>query len=153
MAINLNQFRNVVNSVKAESPLEQMVKLGLKDPSQFDWEAYGKSWLLFSIETNLDKLVNALENIQHLPEQLLFKLAPLAASNLQMLVNRIQTADTLFVKNKTCERLNAYLDLLERLSPEKQDEVNQWAERAAKIRFNRELEENEQAAAQSSGLI
>ena len=118
------EFKKVV----VENPVETMVvSYGIKDPAEYDWEAYNMSWLQYCA--------------------LMFKLIPLAQESLEVMNKRIEQADSLFMARNDAERFNAVLDLINLLEDDKFEEIQAWAKRALDISKEKALAEAEEKLA------
>lgn len=138
------EFKKVV----VQNPVEEMVvSYGIKDPAEYDWEAYNMSWLQYCIHKDVKALANALNNVPNLPEALMFKLIPLAQESLEMMNKRIEQADSLFMARNDAERFNAVLDLINLLDDDKFEEIQSWAKRALDISKEKALAEAEEKLA------
>lgn len=165
MAINYASLKINTNTTVFNDPIQELVKYGLKNPETFDWRSWNTSWLLYSIETDKDSLVQAIEEVPFLPEKLMFQFKELSSGFLEGLNTQIQSmidrlssgkpeqGDSQFNIIRLTRKLNAYIDLMTSLSPDKQDEVEKWASRAMQICIAKQANEAQEKLAEASGLI
>lgn len=165
MAINFAELKiNVNNEIFADAK-DKLHQYGVINPDDFNAQDWKMSWLIYSIKTNKNGLVRAIEEIPFLVEQLLFKFIDLNSAEIlqnkariEQMVDRItkhhaQPGDTIFVVRALTEKYNAHLDLLMSLSPEKQDEIEYWSGKARQISLEKQAREAQEKLAEASGLV
>lgn len=134
--------------VTIQDPIKDMVvNFKIKDPAEYDWEAYNMSWLQYCIHKDVKALATALNTVPNLPEALMFKLIPLTQESLEVMNKRIEQADSLFMARNDAERFNAVLDLINLLEDDKFEEIQAWAKRALDISKEKALAEAEEKLA------